>query len=108
MTLFDRIKAKLRPRAKQKCPLDKGTIAIVLTWQDTGKPVQGAAAKVEGPTPGSGSTDDLGAAIFTDRDPGAYTASVTLPATLNGFRFTQEAPKGSVSADSTQILIWKV
>ena len=69
-------------RSQQSCPLQKGTIAVVFVRSDIGKPIQGASVAVQGPSPGSGTTDNLGAVVLKDRTPGPYTASVTLPASF--------------------------
>jgi hypothetical protein len=107
MSASDRVKEKCRPQALQPCPLQKGTLAVVLVRSDTGAPIKDATAAVSGPTPGTGATDPLGAVIFKDRTPGAYTARVTLPAPLRSYRMTQETPKGSVSANGTEVLLFK-
>lgn len=107
MNLFDRIKAKLQPKVKKPCPQAKGTIVIFLTSADNTLAIEGAKAEIKGPTPGSSNTDDMGVAIFTDRTPGDYTASVTLPTTLKGYRMTHVTPNGSVSADGTEFLFFK-
>ncbi|MGZ5149631.1 MAG: hypothetical protein ACXWI6_06260 [Burkholderiales bacterium] len=107
MSASDSVKEKCRPQALQPCPLQKGTLAVVLVRSDTGAPIKDATAAVNGPTPGTGATDPLGAVIFKDRTPGAYTARVTLPAPLRSYRMTQETPKGSVSANGTEVLLFK-
>ena len=108
MSLFERIKALMTSRSTQPCKPAKGTLVVVLTRSDTGQPVQGAQVTVKGPTPGAGNTDNLGAAIFTDRDPGDYGATITLPPNLAGYRMTLETPNGSVGAEGTTILVNKV
>jgi hypothetical protein len=94
-------------KAQESCPKQKGTIAVVFVRSDIGKPIQGASVSVQGPTPGSGTTDNLGAFILKDRTPGAYTARVTLPASMRGYGMTLETTKGSVSAGGSEILLFK-
>jgi len=94
-------------RSQQSCPLQKGTIAVVFVRSDIGKPIQGASVTVKGPSPGSGTTDNLGAVVLKDRTPGPYTASVTLPASMKGYGMTLETTKGSVSAGGSEILLFK-
>jgi len=94
-------------RSQQSCPLQKGTIAVVFVRSDIGKPIQGASVSVQGPSPGSGTTDNLGAVVLKDRTPGPYTASVTLPASMKGYGMTLETKKGSVSAGGSEILLFK-
>lgn len=93
--------------SQQSCPKQKGTIAVILTRSDLGKPIQGASVTVNGATPGSGTTDKLGAVVLKDRAPGPYTASVTLPAQMKGYSMTLETTKGSVSAGGSEILLFK-
>ena len=94
-------------KSQQSCPRQKGTIAVILTRSDIGKPIQGAAVAVQGPTPGSGTTDNLGSVVLKDRTPGAYTARVTLPASMKSYGMTLETTKGSVSAGGSEILLFK-
>ncbi len=106
-TLYERLKALMSPKSVQMCVPPKGTVAIVVSRSDNGKPITGATTTLAGPSPGGGSTDDLGASIFTGRTPGGYTANVTLPGSLSAFRITQESRNGSVAAHGTLILPWK-
>lgn len=94
-------------RSQQSCPEQKGTIAVVFVRSDIGKPIPGASVTVQGPSPGSGTTDNLGAVVLKDRAPGPYTANVTLPASLRGYSMTLQTTKGSVSAGGSEILMFK-
>jgi hypothetical protein len=94
-------------KSQQSCPKQKGTIAVVFVRSDIGKPIQGATVAVQGPTPGSGTTDNLGAVVLKDRTPGPYTARVTLPASMKSYGMTLETTKGSVSAGGSEILLFK-
>jgi hypothetical protein len=94
-------------KSQQSCPKQKGTIAVVFVRSDIGKPIQGAAVAVQGPTPGSGTTDNLGAVVLKDRAPGPYTARVSLPASMKSYGMTLETTKGSVSAGGSEILLFK-
>ena len=93
--------------SQQSCPKQKGTIAVVFVRSDIGKPIQGASVAVQGPSPGSGTTDNLGAVVLKDRTPGAYTARVTLPASMKSYGMTLETTKGAVSAGGSEILLFK-
>jgi hypothetical protein len=84
-----------------------GTLSVVVVRSDTGEPIKGVTAAVKGPTSGSGQTDSLGAIIFKDRTPGSYSAKVTMPAEFSSYAITKETPKGSVSPNGNEVLIFK-
>ena len=57
MSLFDRIKALLKPQSVQLCLLPLATVVVTLSRSDLGEAITGATVTVTGPTPGGGSTD---------------------------------------------------
>ena len=56
------------------CPLKrKGDIQVAVVWAHNGSVVSGVPIDLQGPTPGSGSTDGTGLVRFKKCVPGAYT-----------------------------------
>jgi len=66
--------------ATQECPNAKGIICVIATRADTVAPIADAAVVVNGPTPGTATTDASGISQFDGRMPGAYACDVTFPA----------------------------
>jgi hypothetical protein len=104
MTLFEKIRNKIKPKAKTACPNTPGNLAVYVLRSDTHNPIVNAKVTMRGPTKGSGSTDSEGWIIFRDCKPGAYQADVALPPLLSKFHLQQATQSGAVAADDVEIL----
>jgi hypothetical protein len=115
----DRLRQKLaQKRARQNGPQDeqqqavqqcvsKGTLAVMVVRSGKNTPIANASVSIKGNTPGSGSTDQLGAITFPDRDPGPYTVSVKLNGKESNYRWTVQQTEGTVSTNNTTTLWFK-
>jgi hypothetical protein len=103
-SLFEKIKHKIKPKAKVPCAKTPGNLAIYVLRTDTQKPIANARVSARGPTPGTAPTDGEGWVVFRDRAPGAYQTEVTLPPLLSKFHLQNAAQSGAVAPDGTAIL----
>lgn len=85
-------------RAVAQCP-KLGSILFAVMKTD-GTPIKGATVSVAGPTPGSAQTDKDGFAQFPNRNPGDYTATVTLGGAQQGLKLEPYQKALSVSQGS--------
>ncbi|EHR71475.1 hypothetical protein BurJ1DRAFT_2646 [Burkholderiales bacterium JOSHI_001] len=104
MGLMEQIKSKLGGKSVKACPLKTGVVAVVVTRADTGAPVQGAKVSITGPSPGSDTTSDIGAAIFEGRTPGDYKAKVGLSGAMKTWRLQELNVADSVAAASLTLM----
>jgi hypothetical protein len=104
VTLFEKIRSKIKPKAKTACPNTPGVLAVQVLRSDTLSPIANAKVTARGPSPASDSTDDTGWVLFKDRKPGTYQADVALPPLLSKFRLQQATQSGAVGADDVGIL----
>jgi len=102
--LFEKIKSKIKPKAKTKCAKAPGNLAVYVLRTDTQNPIANAKVTARGPSPGSGSTDGEGWVIFKSVSPGSYQADVALPPLLSKFYLQQATQSGAVAPDGTEIL----
>jgi hypothetical protein len=91
--------------ATQECPNAKGIICVIATRADTVAPIADAAVVVNGPTPGTGTTDATGISQFDGRTPGPYACDVTFPAPkYKDWALLPYSKELSVSGGSVSIL----
>jgi hypothetical protein len=70
--------------------------------------VSGAKVSISGPSPGSDTTSDIGAAVFEGRTPGDYKAKVSLSGTMKTWRLQEVNVADSVAAAGLTLMRAKV
>ena len=95
--------------AVQPCPRVQGALTVLVLHADDGRPFGNVKVKVEGPSPGSGTTDGThGVSAFDPVKPGRYTAQATLPGSIEKDYEPPVKGEGSVAPDGHGLITIRV